>query len=240
MISTLPRSAPLAALAVAAFASAPAARASSQDAATALLVDAADVMVNEGNTGLTEAVFTIKPKHPSGTVDYQVFARTARAGEDFEPIAAGTLSFGPGQETQTVTVKVKGDTTPECDEGFVLRLQHWFRGAPMDVAAVIRNDDPWAGTPPTCPAPLTDLTQAQPQQPPPPPDAGADVRPDAGPGRDASPDTGPRPIEDAGSNPPQSSSGCSIGPGQNAAFWPAVLLLSLLARLMIAQRRRRR
>jgi hypothetical protein len=188
------------------------ARANSQDAATALLVESQPLRVVEGNSGHTPAVFTVKLKAPTGndTVDYEVVAYTATPAEDYVPLSAGTLRFAAGETTKTVTVQVVGDTMPECDEGFALKLTHWYRGAPLFVPAVIVNDDSVADAG-ACPDPLTPPRAPTPSSP----DAGAPDAgmPDAGAGSDARPGT-----------PAGNGGGCAVA-GSAAGAWPLPLFV---------------
>ncbi|MCX7418660.1 MAG: Ig-like domain-containing protein [Planctomycetia bacterium] len=83
-----------------------------------------DVAVTEGNTGTTDAVFTVGLSAASSstiTVDYSTLGVTATSGSDFLP-ASGTLTFAPGVTTQTITVQVNGDTTSESNETFSVKL----------------------------------------------------------------------------------------------------------------------
>jgi hypothetical protein len=81
----------------------------------------------EGNTGDTDFAFTVSLSGASGEVvkvNYATVDGTAIKGEDYTE-ATGTLTFNPGEPlTQTVTVKVKGDTTIEPSETFKLVLSN--------------------------------------------------------------------------------------------------------------------
>lgn len=94
-----------------------------------------DVTVTEGDTGTIDAVFTVTLSAPSAqTVRVNYFLVfdigtlppggspppliwPATKGADVESIPA-TLTFLPGQTTQTISVPVKGDLTDEFDEFF--------------------------------------------------------------------------------------------------------------------------
>ena len=79
----------------------------------------------EGNSGTTPFTFTVTRSGNTGqasTVDYAV-AGTGGApasADDFvgSTFAAGTLTFGIGELTKTITVDVQGDTTVESNESF--------------------------------------------------------------------------------------------------------------------------
>lgn len=83
-----------------------------------------DVTVVEGNSGTTDAIFTVSLLESNAetvTVDYETVDGTATAGQDY--IATnGTLTFNPGETTKTFTVKISGDNTGELDEAFSVNL----------------------------------------------------------------------------------------------------------------------
>jgi hypothetical protein len=100
----------------------------------ALSVDCANVgevclpvSVTEGDSGVTNAVFTVRlsgdPRGKTVTVDYETVGVTATSGTDFQP-TAGTLTFTPGVTTQNVTVPVIGDLLDEPNETFQLVLKN--------------------------------------------------------------------------------------------------------------------
>ena len=83
-----------------------------------------DVSVAEGNYGTTSATFTVTLQPPSSeeaTVYFATADGTARAFRDYFP-AWGRLKFPAGTTTQTITVKVLGDSYIEPDETFVVNL----------------------------------------------------------------------------------------------------------------------
>ena len=131
-----------------------------EDATTESRVEAANLTLLEGTGGVTQAVFVIKLRYtPTGSqdyVEYELLPGTATPGVDYEPIPAGRLDFAAGEIQKTLTVNVVADEQPECPEGFVLRLQHWFHGRPMDVTATIVDDDGVDGgaAPLACPDPV--------------------------------------------------------------------------------------
>ena len=94
------------------------------DALPALSVN--DVSVTEGNSGTTNAVFTVSLSPQSGrdvTVDYATGNGSASAPADYLA-TNGTLTFTPGQTTKTVTVQVNGDLTNEGTETYALNLSN--------------------------------------------------------------------------------------------------------------------
>ena len=84
----------------------------------------ADASVTEGNSGTTNMVFTVSLSEFSSkliSVTYSTEAGSATAGVDYV-ITSGTLNIAPGDETQTITVPVIGDTIDEFDETFLVKL----------------------------------------------------------------------------------------------------------------------
>ena len=60
---------------------------------------------------------------------------------------SGTLTFAPGEQTNSITVQVKGDATPESDERFLVRLSNPTVASIADGEAIgtIKNDDAGGG-----------------------------------------------------------------------------------------------
>jgi hypothetical protein len=82
------------------------------------------------------ASFTVRlsmPSTSSVTVDYATVSGSAMAGRDFMPVS-GTLTFAPGQTTQTVVVLTVDDHVVESTETFSLTLSN-----PVGVT-VVRGD----------------------------------------------------------------------------------------------------
>jgi hypothetical protein len=80
--------------------------------------------IYEGSTGSALANFSAYLSAASSqtvTVNYATSPGTATAGTDYQSLA-GTLSFAPGQTSQTVTVYAIGDTAQEANETFTLNL----------------------------------------------------------------------------------------------------------------------
>ncbi len=85
---------------------------------------AGGVSVVEGNTGQTEATFTVAlncDRPEVVAVDYLTADGSAGAGSDYQA-TFGTLTYQPGEVAHTVTVPVFGDTQEEGDETFSLNL----------------------------------------------------------------------------------------------------------------------
>jgi len=83
-----------------------------------------DVSLFEGNTGTTNAVFTVSLTPAAAlpvSVNFATADGTATAGSDYAG-TSGTLNFAPGQTNQTIVVVVNGDTVGEADETFFVNL----------------------------------------------------------------------------------------------------------------------
>jgi len=105
----------------------------------------ADASVVEGNSGTRNAVFTVTAiGGHSGSVSlhYATASNTAVAGSDYTA-TSGTLTFGPGESTKTISVAVKGDTLDEDDEQFFLNLSTAVGAQLPDTQAIgtIVDDD---------------------------------------------------------------------------------------------------
>jgi hypothetical protein len=104
-----------------------------------------DVTINEGNSGTTNAVFTVSLSAPSTQAiqfNYATTNGTATAGSDYTS-KAGQLSFNPGEKTKTISIPVLGDTQSEPNETFSLNLSNPTNATIADGQglATIRNDD---------------------------------------------------------------------------------------------------
>jgi autotransporter-associated beta strand protein len=83
-----------------------------------------DVTVTEGDSGTTDAVFTVTLSRALAetiSVQYATANGTAAAPNDYTS-QGGTLVFLPGTMAQTVIVPVTGDRDVEPDETFLVRL----------------------------------------------------------------------------------------------------------------------
>lgn len=95
-----------------------------------------DVTQVEGAGGTTSFVFTVLLEAATAEpimVDFTTVQDTARAGEDFLS-TSGTVTFAPGEQTQTIRVDVNGDTTPEGSEQFFVQLSN-----PVN-ASIVQNE----------------------------------------------------------------------------------------------------
>jgi hypothetical protein len=106
-----------------------------------------DAVVTEGDAGAASANFNVSLSHASDqpvTVNYATGGPGgALPGNDYEAVA-GTLTFSPGQTSQTISVPVYGDTRDEYTEIFYMD----FRGPTNAVlvggvaSGLIVDDDP--------------------------------------------------------------------------------------------------
>lgn len=87
-------------------------------------ISISNVTVTEGNTGTQSANFTISLSSAwtqTITVQFLTASGTANSGSDFQS-TGGTVTFAPGQTSQTVAVGVIGDRSPESTEAFFVNL----------------------------------------------------------------------------------------------------------------------
>lgn len=88
-------------------------------------ISIADVSQAEGNSGTTAFDFAITLSNPSSmpvTVVADTSDGSAGAPADYASVVSQTITFNPGTTTQTLTVGVAGDTTPETNETFTVDL----------------------------------------------------------------------------------------------------------------------
>jgi len=105
----------------------------------------ANSSVFEGDSGTTNAVFTVTLSAASGapvSVSWATANGSAKAGTDYTG-ATGSVNFPAGATSRTVTVAVHGDTALEINEVFYVDLSAPSGAALADARAVgtIRNDD---------------------------------------------------------------------------------------------------
>jgi len=127
------------------------------DAAPTISIN--DVTIAEGNSGTTNATFNVTLSAASSftvTVNYATADGTATAGSDYQS-TSGTLTFTPGQTTQTILVPINGDTTFESNETFVVNLTAPTNATILDNQGqgTITNDD---AAPPTPTISISDVT----------------------------------------------------------------------------------
>ena len=105
----------------------------------------------EGHTGSTPFTFTVTRSGyttPAATVDWAVTGAGASqaTAADFtgNALPTGTVSFGAGETSKTITVNVVGDTVVEPNEGFEVTLANPSAGITIGTASAtgtIQNDD---------------------------------------------------------------------------------------------------
>jgi hypothetical protein len=105
-----------------------------------------DVSIVEGNTGSTNAMFTVALDAPTDravSVDFTTSAGTATASTDYSS-TSGTVSIAAGSTMATISVPVLGDTIFEPDETFTVVLSAIVSGVLADGIGLgtITNDDP--------------------------------------------------------------------------------------------------
>jgi len=106
-----------------------------------------DVSVLEGDTGTTDAVFTVTLTRAPKTgetvqVHFATSNDTAVAGADYQS-ASGTLTFASRQAEQTISIAVIGEADEEDDETFHVDLSTPVGGTIVDAHGVgtIEDDD---------------------------------------------------------------------------------------------------
>jgi Calx-beta domain/FG-GAP-like repeat len=112
-----------------------------------------NVSVAEGNSGTTNATFTVTLSAASGqvvTVSYSTANGTAIAGSDYIA-TSGNLTFNPGESANTFTVLINGDTIVEPNVSFFVNLTSATNASIANgqaVGTVIDDDSPPIVSPP--------------------------------------------------------------------------------------------
>jgi hypothetical protein len=114
-----------------------------------------DATVAEGDSGTTPITFTVtrgSDSNVAASVSYTVTlpgGATGASASDFaSPTLSGTLAFGVGEFSKTITLNVAGDLVNESDETFTVTLSAPTNGATLadaSGAGTITNDDAPAG-----------------------------------------------------------------------------------------------
>jgi hypothetical protein len=104
-----------------------------------------DVTLDEGQSGIRNAVFTVTLSASStqtATVNYATANGSATASVDYTA-TSGTATFAAGETSRTIAVPVLGDTAIEGDETFTLTLSGAVNAtiSRAQGTATIRNDD---------------------------------------------------------------------------------------------------
>lgn len=112
-------------------------------------ISISDVTLAEGNSGITNAVFTVSLSAASSqtiTVSASTADLSAVAGSDYSATGPTTVTFNPTVTSQNFSVPVLGDTTVESDEMFEVILSSPTNAAILDGIGygTITNQD---GTP---------------------------------------------------------------------------------------------
>ncbi|HEV2883461.1 MAG TPA: Calx-beta domain-containing protein, partial [Pyrinomonadaceae bacterium] len=104
--------------------------------------DKSQVEGNSSSANFSFAVTLSNASHQTVTVNYTTVAGTATQPSDYTT-AGGTVTFVPGDTSETVNVSVNGDTTFEADETFTVQLSSPSNAtiADADGAGTIQNDD---------------------------------------------------------------------------------------------------
>ncbi len=105
-----------------------------------------DTSVNEGDSGTTNAIFTVSLSLPSpSTVSVAYNTGNSSATPEVDYLSTnGVIVFAPGETNKTVAVSVVGDTTYEANEQFVVFLFSSTNATISDSigTGTIVNDDP--------------------------------------------------------------------------------------------------
>ncbi len=116
------------------------------DDAPSLSID--DVSITEGDAGTKTLDFTVTLSAISAnviTVDYATFDGSAQDenGDGDYDADAGTVTFNPGDTTQTISITINGDALGEDDETFTVRLSNPIGASISDATGVgtILDDD---------------------------------------------------------------------------------------------------
>lgn len=86
-----------------------------------------NVAAAEGNGGTTAFNFTVALTTATNvpiTVDFAIADGAATIADNDYVATAGTVTFAPGDTSETITVMVNGDTNVEADEDFVVNLSN--------------------------------------------------------------------------------------------------------------------
>jgi hypothetical protein len=104
-----------------------------------------DLSLTEGNTGTTNAIFTVSLSAASGrtvSVHYATANGIATAPSDYLS-KSGTITFTTGQTSKTIAITVKGDTLREVNENFKVNLSSPVNASISDglgIGMILNND----------------------------------------------------------------------------------------------------
>ncbi len=88
------------------------------------------LQTNPGAASASLTVYRTVGKTGTTTVHYATGGGTAKAGVDYKPVS-GTLTFAPGQYSQTITVPLLNDSVPGANNTFNLTLSSPTNGASL-------------------------------------------------------------------------------------------------------------
>ncbi|MBI5761858.1 MAG: pre-peptidase C-terminal domain-containing protein, partial [Planctomycetales bacterium] len=106
-----------------------------------------DVTVTEGDSGTTNATFTVSLSAASGqtvSVNYATANDSAVAPSDYTSVPATTVTFSPGVTSRTIDITIIGDTIHELTERFFVNLSSAVNATISDNQGIgtITNNDP--------------------------------------------------------------------------------------------------
>ena len=108
----------------------------------ALTIDS--VTVSESGTTASLTVSLSSPSNNPVTVDFASIDGTATAELDYQAVS-GTLTFNPGETSQTIDVEIIGDNVEELDESFAIELSNNSSGIIRDnqgIVNILDDDNP--------------------------------------------------------------------------------------------------
>ena len=119
-----------------------------QNGAALPTVSISDTTVLEGNSGTSNAAFTLtlsNPSYQSVTAYYYTADNTAKGYSQYTPNGGTSITFAPGQTQQTINIPIFGNTTYEPDRSFLVNLYGADNATVGRNQAVgtIKNDDPY-------------------------------------------------------------------------------------------------
>ncbi|WP_071189162.1 Calx-beta domain-containing protein [Trichormus sp. NMC-1] len=105
-----------------------------------------DVIISEGNSGTKNANFILSLSNPSTktiSINYQTVDDDATTANNDYVAKTGTITFTPGQTTQTLPITINGDTVGEINEAFSVLLSNAVNATLVknEGIGIIRNDD---------------------------------------------------------------------------------------------------
>ena len=105
-----------------------------------------DIAITEGNSGTKNANFILSLSNPSKQtirVNYQTVDDDATTANSDYVAKTGTITFTPGQTTQTLPITINGDTVGEINETFSVLLSNAVNATLVKNEGIgtIRNDD---------------------------------------------------------------------------------------------------